>query len=269
MKSILYIVAIVAILAGGWFSYDSMNKFETLRTERVELDDRNVQLKANIDATKKEAKEMEGKRDAENARLVEAKEGLDNAKSNLKLSKKEAATWKSKIAGLQEKLDDNKNLIEQIKKSFEDLGPNVQLDQVPALVKKLEDDLKAANKELEELQALTEAADVRVAANNELIGDLDQRISKRAARIKGNSAEGRVTAVNHDWGFVTLEIPSNMPVTAEAKLMIKRGMKYIGNLNVNAIEGRRIVADIDYRSMTPGMVVQPGDHVILAKPVTN
>lgn len=269
MKSILYIVAIIAILAGGWFSYDSMKKFEKLRGDREALDASNIQLKANIDATKKEAKKMEGERNVAKARLVEAEEGRENAKSNLKLSKKEAAVWKSKIAGQQEKLDEVKDLIDQIKKSFTELGADVQLDQIPALVQQLENDLKQANKELEELQALAEAADGRVNNNNKQIEELDTRMAKRAARIRGNASEGRVTAVNHDWGFVTLDIPSNMPVSDDAQLMIKRGVKFIGNLTVNAIEGSRIIADIDYRSMTPGMVVQPGDHVILVKPVTN
>lgn len=269
MKSILYIVAIVAILAGGWFSYDSMDKFQQLKTTRLALDDDNTGRDEAIKATKKQAKDMEALLRKAKSRLTDAEEGLKLSKSNLALSKKQAAAWKSKIAGQDEKLDEVKRVIKEIKEAFKDLGQNIQLDQIPALVSKLEGDLKDANKKLDELQALADASDSRVAANTATITELDDRISKRAARIKGNSAEGRVTAVNHDWGFVTLEIPTNMPIGAEAKLMIKRGMSYIGNLNVNAIEGRRVIADIDYQSMTPGMVVQPGDHVILAKPVTN
>jgi len=40
-------------------------------------------------------------------------------------------------------------------------------------------------------------------------------------------------------------------------------------LKINSIEGSRVVADIDYRSLKSGMVVQPGDSVIPAKPATN
>ncbi|NWK56433.1 hypothetical protein HW115_12495 [Verrucomicrobiaceae bacterium N1E253] len=269
MKSILYIVAIIAILAGGWFSYQSKDDFQQLRDKRTTLDGENENRKASIKTTKEEAKEREDERDAALSDKIKAESELDNVKSNLKLARRRVNEEKNKIAAQDEELGRVKDLIEQIKKQFKDLGDNVELEQVPALVKQLEDELKKANRDLEELELLNEKMDGMVNANTKTIQELDTRISKRAARIKGNSAEGRVTAVNHDWGFVTLEIPSNMPVTAEAKLMIKRGMSYIGNLNVNAIEGRRIVADIDYRSMTPGMVVQPGDHVILAKPVTN
>jgi len=64
-------------------------------------------------------------------------------------------------------------------------------------------------------------------------------------------------------------VPDNMPVDNTTKLIVKRGATLIGKLSINAIEGKRVIADIDYPSMTAGMVVQPGDAVILAKPVTN
>jgi len=269
IKSIIYLVVIVATLAWGWFAYGDMQQFQKDKDKREALNAENEIRKGHIAQTKKDAKAMEGQLKLARTRLDDAEAGLDNANSNLKLSRKEAAKWRSDIAAQTEKLDKVKDLIESIKKAFEDIGGDLDLDQIPALVQKLEDDLKNANKKLEELQTYTEAADKRVASNDNQIQDLNTRIAKRATRIKGNSAQGRVTAVNHDWGFVTIEIPSNMPVKAEDKLMIKRGMTYIGNLNINALEGRRIIADIDYKSMTPGMVVQPGDHVILAKPVTN
>ena len=268
MKIILYIVAIVALLGGSAYSYKSMKAFDDLKNTRVALDGENENRKAKIKTAKKEAKDMEAQLKAARGKLDDAEAGRENAKSNLKLSKKEAGNWKSKIAGQQEKLDENKDLITQIEEAFKGLGA-VDLKQIPELVQKLEDDLKGANKKLEELNALTAAAKTRVATNSEQIQTLDARIAKRASRIQGNSAQGRITAVNHDWGFVTVDIPSIMPVDSSAKLMIKRGSTYIGNLNINAIEGSRIVADIDYKSMTPGLVVQPGDHVILAKPVTN
>jgi uncharacterized phage infection (PIP) family protein YhgE len=269
MKTILYIVAIVAILAGAWFSYDSMNKFATLRTQREELDGKNENRKASIKTAKKEEKEKRHRIAEAKARVSDAKAGLDNAQSKLNLTKTEASKIKGQMAALQNKLDESEKAITEVKKVFKDVSPDVSLDELPALVQKLEDDLKESNKKLEEAKTLTEAADARVAKNDEQIQDLDRRIIKRATRIKGNASQGRITAVNHDWGFVTVEVPSNMHITTSTKLLIKRGMNYIGNLKINSIEGRRVVCDIDYRSMTPGMVVQPGDHVIPAKPVTN
>lgn len=270
MKAILYIVAILAIAAGGWFSYDSMSKFEKLQTARKQLDTQNETRKATIKETDEEADTMEGERDAAKKALAELEANRDNTKNNLRLAKKEAAEWSNKIAGQKEKMDKTQNLIIQIKKSFsEQLGGDIELDQIPGLVKQLEEDLKQENKKLEELETNVTVATSRVKASDEQIVDLNQRITKRASRIKANSAEGRITAVNHDWGFVTISIPSNMPVTSASKLIVKRGSSYVGNLKINAIEGNRIIADIDYKTMAGGMVVQPGDAVVLSKPVTN
>lgn len=269
MKALLYVIAIVAIAAGGWFSYDTMTKFTKLKEDRLELDKNNENRKASIKTTKDAAFAMEGDRDKAKADKSDTEALLSTVQSNLKLSKREAATWKSKIAEQDEKLQEIQDLIVSIKKAFSELGPDVQLDQVPGLVQKLEDDLKEANRKLEELQSLASAADKRVASNNAQIKNLTARIAKRASRIAGNSAQGSVTAVNHDWGFAIVNVPSNMPINETTKLMIKRGSSFIGNLKINAIEGTRIVADVDYKSMSPGMVVQPGDTVVLAKPVTN
>ncbi|MBK1829176.1 hypothetical protein JIN77_00420 [Verrucomicrobiaceae bacterium R5-34] len=269
MKAILYVLAIVAIAAGAWFSYDSMSKFQTLKTEREELDSQNEARKSSIKKTKKEADTMVQERDNAKKALAEAIANRDNAVSNEKLAKKEAASWSSKIAGQKEKITEVESVIAKIKKEFSKLGEDIELDQVPGLVQKLEDDLKQANKTLEELETNVEVAQKRVASSQESIQNLNSRITKRARRISGNSAQGSITAVNHDWGFVTVSVPSNMPVDATSKLTIKRGASFIGTLKINAVEGSRIIADIDYKSMSPGMVVQPGDQVVLTKPVTN
>lgn len=270
MKAILYVIAIAAIGAGGWFSYDSMSKFQKLQDARVQLDKENEARKANIKDTDKKANAMEVEREAAKKSLAEAEANLGLMKEKNDLAKKQAASWTSKIAEQKEEIDKVQNLITQIKKTFaEQLGGEVKLDQIPGLVKQLEENLKDANKKLEELETNVGAAKARVARNEEQIQDLNGRIAKRANRIRGNSAEGHITAVNHDWGFVTVRVPGNMPITTASKLLVKRGSRYIGDLKINAIEGSRVIADIDYKSMAPGMVVQPGDSVVLTKPVTN
>ena len=269
MKSILYIVAIVAILAGAWFSYDIMKEFEAEKAQRDELDVKNENRKASIKTARKEEKEMKRRIKLAKSMLSDANAGVANAKSKLSLTKEEVFKWKGKVAAVQKTLDKNEEDIQKIKDAFSSLEGDVTLAEIPELVQKLEDDLNEAKKKLEEIQALTAAANTRVVSNDEQIKDLDTRIAKRAANIRGNASRGRITAVNHDWGFVTVEIPGNMNIATSTKLMVMRRGSYIGNLNINSIEGRRVVADIDYRSMKSGMVIQPGDHVIRVKPATN
>jgi len=269
MKALLYVVAIATILTGGWFSFGTMKKFAELQDDRVELDKQNKTRSAFIVKTKKEAKGMEGERDTAKTALAEAEAELTNVEANTKLSKREESQWQSKIAEQDKQLAETEQVIKSIKEAFKELGGDIQLEEVPALVGQLEEQLKDANTKLEELQALSEAANKRVEANNIVINDLSERIQKRAERIASNKAEGVITAVNHDWGFVIVSIPSNMAVEESSELIIKRGAGFIGKLNVNAIEGGRIVADLNYKSISAGMVVQPGDSVVLARPIAN
>ena len=271
MKALLYVVAIAAIAAGGWFSYDTMNKFTNLKAEREELHKQNENRKASIRDKRKEANAMEGERDAAKQKLADTEAERDNTESNLRLARREAATWQNKIDEQQERLEGFARTRAAIKKQFEDQfqGRDVQLHEVPGLVKKLEEDLKAANRKLEELQALTDAASQRLAEKNRQIDNLDTRMKKRAERIRANALQGTVTAVNHDWGFALVEVPKKMPISEDSRLIVKRGNTFVGRLKISAIEEGRLVTDVDYKSMTPGMVVQPGDSVVLAKPVTN
>lgn len=270
MKALLYVIAIAAIAAGGWFSYSTMDKFTTLKGDREKLHEANENRKASIRTKKKEAKTMEGERDKAKTKLAESEANRDNTESNLKLAKKEAATWQSKIDEQKEQIEKVAETKIAIKKQFADQfeGQNVELNQIPGLVKKLEDDLKAANRRLEELQSLTEAADKRVKGKNATISELTARMKKRAERIRANSLQGTVTAVNHDWGFAVVNVPSKMPINEASKLIVKRGNTFVGRLKITAIEAGRVMTDVDYKSMTPGMVIQPGDAVLLAKPVT-
>ncbi len=269
MKALLYVIAIVVILAGGWFSYGAKGEFAKLKAQREELAEKNDTRKALTVDVKKKVNAMEKLRDEAKAKRAQAESDLEAAESHLRLTKKEAATWKNKIAGLDEETDKVQKLIDSVKNAFKELDGDIELDRIPFFIKKLENDRNVARRKLEELQALSSTAEKRVATNSAQIDGLTERVARRTKRIASNSAEGTVTAVNHDWGFAIVNIPGNMVVNEASKLTVKRGSAFIGRLKINAIEGRRIVTDVDYRSMAPGMVVKPGDHVILTKPVAN
>ena len=271
MKAILYIVAIVAIAAGGWFSYDSKTKFTDLKKSREALHTENENRKALIRTKKKEAKDMEGQLQAAKEKRVNTEAELDNKKSSLSLAKGEAASWQSKIDEQQEQLDGYAKTKKEIQDKFKEQlgGRKVAMVEIPGLVKKLEDDLRTADRKLEELQSLTDAAGKRVASNNAAISDLDARMIKRAERIRANALQGVITAVNHDWGFAVVSVPKKMPIDDTSQLIVMRGNSFVGRLKINAIEAGSVVVDVLYKTMTPGMVVQPGDAVVLEKPITN
>ena len=50
---------------------------------------------------------------------------------------------------------------------------------------------------------------------------------------------------------------------------MKRDGRLIGKVNPSAIEQTQTIAEIDLKTLSPGVRIQPGDAVILAKPASN
>ena len=107
MKLAAYIISIVIILTGAWFSYSTMSKFATLQDDRIELDQQNKTRSAYIIKTKKEAKDMETERDQVKTSLAEADAELGNMEANIKLTKREASILSDKIADQDSQLKKN------------------------------------------------------------------------------------------------------------------------------------------------------------------
>jgi len=269
MKSIIYLIAILAIAAGGWFSYGVMNDFAALKEKRVALYEQNTTSKTIAKKAKKEAAEMAAKRDKAKEALFAVGEDGNAVKSNYKLSKRQEATLKKKIARLVEKIKAAKQLEGGVDDGTDELGEGVSVEDIPKIIEKLEADLEATSKKLEETEALSAAAKKRIVSSKDQVKQIRERVVKRAAHISANRFQGRITAVNHDWGFAIVRVPSGMPINEASKLIIKRGDSYIGKLKVTSIERGRIITDVDYKSMKAGLVAQPGDTVILEKPLTN
>jgi orotidine-5'-phosphate decarboxylase len=50
---------------------------------------------------------------------------------------------------------------------------------------------------------------------------------------------------------------------------VKRDGRLIGKVNPSSIEPTQTIAEIDFKTISPGVRIQPGDSVILAKPASN
>lgn len=267
MNILSYLIAIVVIAAGAWFSYDTKTKFTDLHAKVKDVYSTNETREKTIAKTKKSAVAAESERDTAQVDLSEVKSDFETKEGNLNLKQREKATWTDKIAGQEDKLEEIDTLITSIKQTFSDL--NVDLEDVPALVKGLEEDVKEGNVKLEELNELASSAESSVEKNEGELTGLRERIAKRAERIKSNSLEGFVTSINHEWGVAIVSVPTKMPIDSSSKLMVRRGNTYIGKLKISSIEGNRVITDIDYKSLKQGMILQTGDTVFLAKPVSN
>jgi len=163
MKAILYIIAIIAIAVGGWFSFDSMGKFKDLQSARKELDSQNETRKSNIKKAAEEAKAAEEQLDVAKRALAEVESVRENSQNTLKSAKRDVDEWDNKVAEQKEQLAKVQEVIVGIKDLFaKEVGNDVQINEIPTIIQKIKGDLAVATKDIEELDENINAAKNRV-----------------------------------------------------------------------------------------------------------
>ncbi len=269
MKAILYIVAVIAICGAAYFSYDHSQKFASLEKDRVATINTNKQVIADTAVADKGVKE-------ETAKLSAAKERRDLLTQTVSSLKSTGSSLNSDLANLNKELKGQDAEFAQLEKALEEvnailanLGGGVTLDTLPAKIQEIEADKKAKQAKLEELETLSAGATKTLEAGRTELDRLGKRMVERTARIGNNSLEAVVTAVNQDWGFVVIGAGSNSNFTPQTSLLVQRDGMKIGRVRPSSIEPTQTIAEIDLESLSPGVRIQPGDRVILAKPASN
>ncbi len=56
-------------------------------------------------------------------------------------------------------------------------------------------------------------------------------------------------------------------LTMDTRLLVKRGGVLLGKLNIAMIEANQTIADIDLKTIAPGVQVMPGDQVVFENSV--
>ena len=267
MKIITYLIALIGIIAAAWFSYELKGKFADLKVQKDALAEKNANKLNTINKRKDEAKEAKANIDAARTALADTQAEVSSKTDNFNLVDRQLTEWNEKSSEQSDRLDEVNTLVTTVKQNFDEL--NIELEEIPDHISELETNIAESNEKLEEITLLTSAAQKSYDKNSAQLSDLRERVARRANNIRSNSLSGHIDSVNNDWGFVIVHVPSKMPIDTSSKLIVQRGSSYVGKLKISAIEGTLITADIDHKSLSPGMVIQAGDSVILAKPVTN
>jgi predicted RNase H-like nuclease (RuvC/YqgF family) len=157
----------------------------------------------------------------------------------------------------------------QLETKLKEAGEGVTFENLADTINAMEADKLAKTKALGELETNVATLQRNVESNQAEIGRLADRSASRDRRISRNAMESVVSAVNDDWGFVIIAAGSNTGFTPETKLLVKRDGRLIAEVKPSSIEPTQTIAEIDPESVAPGVRIQPGDRVILAKPATN
>ena len=174
-----------------------------------------------------------------------------------------------------------------------------EIDSLGAQVKKVGDDLVAANAEIERLKGGqgpdkppvdVEQLNVRISELSKAKADLEGKVAELTlvqdtmrknvadASSKASSLEGQVqgyrqqitrqgltgtiTAYNPGWNFVVLNIGDRQSLKVGKEMVVKRGGQMIAKVKVTSVDPSTSIADIIPSTLAKGESVQPGDSVV-------
>ncbi len=269
MKFVFPLLAILLSLAAAYFGLTMSERFEKVQAERIVAIDTNKAVTANADAA--DAKLVEGRALHETSRgnLEVATQSVIALQANTGSLKKEAAKLDEQLAAQDAEFSQLDSTLEEVQGAFADLGEDVTIDNLGDRITEIEEDITAKRTKAEELETLIEGAKTSLAANRSELERIEQRRSSRTERIARNATEARVTAVNQDWGFLVIGAGKNSGFNPQSTLLVTRDGRLIGRVTPSSVEATQTIAEIDPKTVAPGVRIQPGDRVILAKPAGN
>lgn len=271
MKFVFPILAILVCGAAAYFSFTQSEKFQATQKARILAIKTNKTVTASADKADIEIEEQ--------IRLLnESKKNLDIVTASVQALESDATRLKNELVKVdadlaaqdveKEQLD---SALKEVQKIFADMNfdGDVTIDNLADKIAEIDEDIKTKRAKMEELEALIDGAKKSLAGKQEDVARLVARKDARDTRIGLNAMEARVTAVDSDWGFLVIGAGANSGFTPQTTLLVKRDGRLIGKVNPSAIEATQTIAEIDFKTVSPGVRIQPGDSVILAKPASN
>ena len=248
----LSIVSGVALLAGGGIFYSMVRP--VLVAERLQV----ANAQANQQSAEKKKVEMEAGSKASDKDLEKMKDTLSKAER----AKVEAAAKKEEIS---KAVEETGTLKTAAAKDLADLDQRMKdLGGLPAMVAELKaQEAKRVeyDKQIATANSDIESALSRKTSMDKTITDLKRIDTWQQTGTMAPTFRSRITAVNPDWGFVTIGAGNGASVTRQAKLDVVRGSSVVGKVIVTHVSTNSSAAEIVPGSVAPGDSILPGDQV--------
>jgi len=256
MTKVLFLLSAVVMVVAGFFSYQNRETFIQSRKERTESV---RQIKMEMKKVADINTEIGGVRDkmvGVNTEVSNATELLNVAKVQLKNAEEDAKRMEKEIQTSQDKLNEYKAKITK-------LPEGMTIETISEGMNKLKQSIADKEGEATKMQEQVAAKEADVKKTQARLDAVIEKIESRKKLFERNSMTARIVAVNNDWGFVVIDGGQDKGITVDTKLLVTRGTDTIGRLNIIGVQGNRTVANIDQKSLRPGLAVTPGDRVIL------
>lgn len=265
MKSLFYILSVLAIGAAGFFGWTAKANYTQQVEDRITLVKANKELSINITDKEKEQGEATDALALALKEESEGKIGLETAVSNETVLKRTLAEFANELEVVVAEEAEADEAIEAIKKLF----PGIELDQVTEKFNEMEDQKKKLTAEVGKLEDFKIRLKEDVAKNGVDIVRVEGKVEESVNNVRGNTFQASITAVDNDWDFVIIGAGEKSGITADSDLLVVRSGRLMGKLSIYKLEANRAVADIVPGSVKVGSTLQRGDQVILEKVLSN
>jgi predicted nuclease with TOPRIM domain len=256
MTKVLFLLSAVVMVVAGFFSYQNRKSFIDTRKGRIETVEK---LKDQMRVVSELNTEIGGVREKMSTVTTDvstANEKLAVAKVNLKRAEADSERIAKDVDASQAKIADYKQKITNLPAG---MSPETMNEDINKMKQSIADSEAEATKIGEQVTA----KESEVKKTQVRLDGVIEKIESRKKLFDRNSMSATIVAVNNDWGFVVIDGGENKGITADTKLIVTRGQETIGRLNIIGVDGNKTVANIDQKSIRPGLAVSPGDHVIL------
>lgn len=267
MKPVIYLLSVLAIGAGVFFSISTKAKLEEQTEIRKDLEERGRRVSAQVDKTEQQLKaDKELLREAQSGR-AEAEELIATLQGDWSRLQREFEEVEDVLKRHEEVIAEAEKGLRQTEEEFRRLGvdPTDGVAGIAEVIADLEDRQKSLVAEIGEVEALIEGAEKAIEGDREEVRRLAARQLERESRARNNSMSSVVTAVDQNWGFVVIGAGRNSGFAPQKRLIVQRDGRRIAEVKPSSVESSQTIAEIDFDTMAPGVAIQPGDRVIYSE----
>jgi hypothetical protein len=271
MKFIFPILAILVCAGGAYFSLQLSENFQITQDARLLALTTNKAVTANIDKTNSEIESERKLLDEAKTKLAVAAEKLNAALPEIVSLRKELSKLKANIKAQELVLETNQKNLEEVKQLLSDSGLSDSVDAASLAdrIAEFEEKSKELGEKKAEYETLITEAEEQLKKKKSQLQVLVDRKKSRDQGIALNALEARILSVDMEWGFVVIGAGENSGFKPQTPLLVKRDGRYIGKIEPYSVEATQTIGEIDFKSLSTGVRIQPGDLVILAKPNSN
>ncbi len=256
MTKVLFLLSAVVMAVACFFSYQNRATFvETRLAKNTNNDSLTKEFKAlsvmrgDLDAVGDQRVAMKGEADQEEERLQQSKIKFKNAQSENELTSADLAKTQTDIKDLKSKIPE--------------FPPGVTLETASEGIANLKTNIASNEQKASNLKDETTAREKDLKKSTSDQDEVIKRLDERKKMFQRNSLVSTIVAVNNDWGFVVIDSGRNQGITSDTRLLITRGNQTVCKLSIVSVENNKTVANIIQKTMRKGVVVAPGDKVIL------